>query len=65
MYFVWQNLDWETRQNIAGTGTMMNQPPSPEVEITELLDLSPLAEARPIKDLIDTIGSAPFCFVYE
>ncbi|CAI4217905.1 unnamed protein product [Parascedosporium putredinis] len=49
MYFVWQNLDWETRQNIAGTGTMMNQPPA----------------QRPIKDLIDTLGSAPFCFVYE
>ncbi|PKS10237.1 hypothetical protein jhhlp_001987 [Lomentospora prolificans] len=65
MYFVWQNLDWENRQNIAGTGTMMNQPPSAEVEITELLDLTPLAEPRQIKDLIDTVGSSPFCFVYE
>ncbi|SPO01150.1 related to monophenol monooxygenase (tyrosinase) [Cephalotrichum gorgonifer] len=64
MYFIWQNLDWENRQGIAGTGTMMNQPPSDEVKLDDLLDLSPLAEARPIRDLVDTIGG-PFCFVYE
>lgn len=64
LYFVWQNLDWENRQNIAGTGTMLNQPPSDDVLLTDILDLSPLAEPREVQELLSTTGG-PFCFVYE
>ena len=43
---------------------MMNQPPSEDVLLTDILDLSPLAEAREVQELLDTTGG-PFCFVYE
>ncbi|KAK6825650.1 hypothetical protein PG987_013144 [Apiospora arundinis] len=64
LYFVWQNLDWEKRQGIAGTGTMMNMPASRNVTLDDTLDFSPMNPKRAVKELIDTI-SGPFCYVYE
>ncbi|KAL0935952.1 tyrosinase central domain-containing protein [Colletotrichum truncatum] len=65
MYFVWQNLDWENRQGIFGTGTMKNVPPSPDMTLDDVLDISPINLPRQLRELIDTLGGDPFCFVYE
>ncbi|KAL0930469.1 tyrosinase central domain-containing protein [Colletotrichum truncatum] len=65
LYFVWQNLDWENRQGIFGTGTMNNFPPSRDMTLDDVMDISPLNVPRPLQELIDTIGGSPFCFVYE
>ncbi|KAI1842959.1 hypothetical protein JX266_010812 [Neoarthrinium moseri] len=64
MYFVWQNLDWAKRQNVAGTITMNNQPPSRNGTLDDTLDFSPLNPEKKLRDLMDTIAG-PFCYVYE
>jgi len=65
LYFIWQNLDWENRQNIFGTATMNNQPPSAEQTLDDILDLSPISAPRTLGELLNTVGETPFCFVYE
>ncbi|KAI4870243.1 Di-copper centre-containing protein [Hypoxylon rubiginosum] len=65
MYFIWQNLDWEQRQTMAGTITMMNMPASRNGTLEDVLDISPVGEAHTYRELLDTVGGSPFCFVYE
>ncbi|ROT37760.1 Di-copper centre-containing protein [Sodiomyces alkalinus F11] len=65
LYFIWQNLDWENRQNISGTATMYNRPPSDEQSLDDVMDITPLEEARTFRKLMDTIGETPFCFLYD
>ncbi|RYP10781.1 hypothetical protein DL765_007992 [Monosporascus sp. GIB2] len=65
MYFVWQNIDWEHRQNIAGTITMNNRPPSRNGTLDDVMDMAPLGGAYTLGEMLDTIGGSPFCFVYE
>ncbi|KAI3548064.1 tyrosinase central domain-containing protein [Colletotrichum filicis] len=67
VYWIWQMLDWENRQDIFGTVTMQNIPPSRNGTLDDLVDLRPLAEPRKLRDLMSTIGigGSPFCYVYE
>ncbi|KAI8624806.1 hypothetical protein F5Y19DRAFT_467558 [Xylariaceae sp. FL1651] len=65
MYFIWQNLDWDNRQTMAGTITMMNQPPSRNGTLDDTLDISPVGSSYKFRQLLDTVGGSPFCFVYE
>ncbi|KAI0601422.1 hypothetical protein F4775DRAFT_606532 [Biscogniauxia sp. FL1348] len=65
MYFIWQNLDWENRQNMAGTITMMNRPASRNGTLDDILDISPVGGSFTYGQLLDTVGGSPFCFVYE
>ena len=52
-------------QDVAGTITMMNRPPSRNGTLEDVLDLSPVGEAHTLGEMIDTVGGSPFCFVYE
>ncbi|KAI0422892.1 hypothetical protein F5X98DRAFT_105614 [Xylaria grammica] len=65
MYFIFQNLDWSKRQTMAGTITMMNQPPSRNGTLDDILDISPVGGSFKYRQLLDTVGGSPFCFVYE
>ncbi|KAI0533821.1 hypothetical protein GGR58DRAFT_94654 [Xylaria digitata] len=65
MYFIFQNLDWVNRQTMAGTITMMNQPPSRNGTLDDVLDISPVGGSFKYRQLLDTVGGSPFCFVYE
>ncbi|KAI1657703.1 Di-copper centre-containing protein [Daldinia decipiens] len=65
MYFIWQNLDWENRQTMAGTITMMNMPASRNGTLDDVLDVSPVGGSFKYRELLDTVGASPFCFVYE
>ncbi|KAI1209703.1 Di-copper centre-containing protein [Annulohypoxylon truncatum] len=65
MYFIWQNLDWEQRQTMAGTITMMNRPESRNGTLEDILDITPVGETYTYRELLDTVGASPFCFVYE
>lgn len=44
---------------------MNNFPPSRDMTLDDVMDISPLNGPRPLRELIDTIGGSPFCFVYE
>uniref|UniRef100_L2G955 Tyrosinase central domain-containing protein n=1 Tax=Colletotrichum fructicola (strain Nara gc5) TaxID=1213859 RepID=L2G955_COLFN len=63
VYWLWQNLDWENRQTIFGTGTMENSPPSPVVQLDDLLDLGPLNDEISLSNAMDTMAG-PFCYIY-
>ncbi|KAI0096307.1 Di-copper centre-containing protein [Hypoxylon sp. NC0597] len=65
MYFIWQNLDWEQRQTMAGTITMMNMPASRNGTLDDVLDIRPVGGSFTYRELLDTVGASPFCFVYE
>ncbi|KAI6086654.1 Di-copper centre-containing protein [Hypoxylon rubiginosum] len=65
MYFIWQNLDWEQRQTMAGTITMMNMPASRNGTLDDVLDIRPVGGTHTYRELLDTVGGSPFCFVYE
>ncbi|KAI1463145.1 Di-copper centre-containing protein [Daldinia caldariorum] len=65
MYFIWQNLDWKNRQTMAGTITMMNMPASRNGTLDDILDINPVGGTYNYRQLLDTVGGSPFCFVYE
>jgi tyrosinase len=66
-WWMWQMLDRETRtgeEGISGTGTFLNQPPSPDTTLDTIIDLGYTA-GPPIKmrDLMSTTGG-PMCYIY-
>ncbi|KAI1366276.1 hypothetical protein F5Y08DRAFT_351744 [Xylaria arbuscula] len=66
MYWIWQQLDWANRQTMFGTITMMNQPPSRNGTLDDVVDINPvLEETFTYRQLLDTVGGTPFCFVYQ
>lgn len=54
-----------SEQTMAGTITMMNQPPSRNGTLDDDLDITPVGEVYKYRQLLDTVGGSPFCFVYE
>lgn len=65
LHFIWQNLDWDRRQTISGTGTMFNSPPSPVSKLTDNMGFEPLNRNVTIGQTMDTVGGTPLCYVYE
>ncbi|KZL63894.1 tyrosinase central domain-containing protein [Colletotrichum incanum] len=63
VYWIWQNLDWANRQTIFGTNTTMNQPPSPEVKLDDVMTFGPLGAGITLRQAMDTVNG-PFCYVY-
>lgn len=66
IWALWQRKDPATRQYaITGTGTSFNYPPSPDVKLSDKIDLGKLSPGgpRPIKYFMDTKGR-PFCYEY-
>lgn len=66
IWALWQQKDLASRQYaITGTGTFFNYPPSPDVKITDKIDLGKLSPGgpSPIKDFMDT-KRGPFCYEY-
>lgn len=38
--------------------------PTPNVTVNDWIDISPLAPPVQIKDLMNTVGGSPLCYVY-
>ncbi|GAB1316771.1 Tyrosinase copper-binding domain-containing protein [Madurella fahalii] len=64
VYWIWQMLDFENRQNVHGTGTYLNIPPSPNVTVEDTIDVLPHAPPEKIKNLMNSVGGTPLCYVY-
>lgn len=64
VYWIWQMLDLDDRRDVHGTGTVFNIPPSPNVTVEDTIDILPHAGPKKIKDLMNSVGGTPFCYVY-
>ncbi|KAK5659246.1 hypothetical protein OQA88_1338 [Cercophora sp. LCS_1] len=64
VYWIWQMLDFANRQAVFGTQTFLDSPPSPDVTLDDVIDISPLAPPVKVRDLLDTVGGSPLCYVY-
>ncbi|KAI0880505.1 Di-copper centre-containing protein [Annulohypoxylon maeteangense] len=65
VWWTWQSLDYENRRDaISGTGTFLNNPPSPNTILDDIVDLS-YAGGYPItmRELM-SINDGPFCYTY-
>jgi tyrosinase len=49
---------------VLGTQTFLDFPPSPNVTVDDIIDISPLAPPIRLGDLMNTVGGSPFCYVY-
>ncbi|KAK5659981.1 hypothetical protein OQA88_13447 [Cercophora sp. LCS_1] len=64
VYWMWQVLHPAEANKVNGTITFRNNPPSREGTVDDLLEVGRLGEAVTIKDVLDTLGGTPFCYVY-
>lgn len=66
-WWIWQLLDTKTRtgeKGIAGTGTFLNTPPSPDTTLDTPIDLGYAAgPAVTMRDLMSTTDG-PLCYIY-
>lgn len=66
VWWIWQNQDLKARERaIAGTLTFLNQPPSREGRLDDVLELGYVGPPNTtVNDAMSTVGG-PFCYVYE
>ncbi|TKA75529.1 hypothetical protein B0A55_03540 [Friedmanniomyces simplex] len=63
-WWIWQNQDLKNRQNaIAGTITILNEPPSRNGTLQDMLNLGFLAPEITMASAMSTLGGE-FCYVY-
>ncbi|KAI1371304.1 Di-copper centre-containing protein [Hypoxylon crocopeplum] len=65
VWWTWQTLDYGNRHDaISGTGTFLNNPPSPNTTLDDIVDLG-YAGGGPItmRELM-SINDGPFCYTY-
>lgn len=64
LWTIWQAADPKNRQDaLAGTGTFLNFPPSPNVTLGDYIDVGVNGGPVQIRSLMSTV-SGPFCYVY-
>ena len=64
IYWIWQILHPLEANKIAGTLTLQNKPPSRDATIDDLLDLGVNAKTLKIRDMLNTLGGTPLCYIY-
>ncbi|KAK3985097.1 Grixazone synthase [Cladorrhinum sp. PSN332] len=64
VWWIWQYLDFENRQGVYATRTWMNIPPSTNATVEDYIEIEPHAPARKVKDLMNTVGGTPLCYIY-
>jgi tyrosinase len=50
---------------VTGTLTLTNKPPTRNATVDEPLVLGVNGETRKIRDMFDTLGDTPLCYVYQ
>ncbi|KAM7187605.1 hypothetical protein V8F33_011161 [Rhypophila sp. PSN 637] len=64
LYWIWQALDFPNRQNVHGSNVFMDIFPSANTTLDDIIDISPLAPPVKIRDMMNTLGGTPLCYVY-
>ena len=64
VYWIWQNLHLDQAEEIAGTITMFDNPPSRDAVVEDELDMKNLEDKIRIKDALSTMRGK-FCYIYE
>lgn len=67
IWWLWQIQDFGARVNqVAGTFTAHNVPPSPELTLNDIVELGVIdgGKGLKIRDAVDTLGG-PFCYIYQ
>lgn len=64
IYWIWQMLDFNNRKGVHGSNVFIDIFPSANTTVEDIIDISPLAPPVKIKDLMNTLGGSPLCYVY-
>ncbi|KAK3984547.1 Grixazone synthase [Cladorrhinum sp. PSN332] len=64
VWWVWQHLDFETRRGVWATRTWFNIPPTDNATVEDYLEIEPHAPPRKIRELMNSVGGSPLCYVY-
>lgn len=64
VYWIWQALHPSLANTIAGTLTILNTPPSRDTSVEDMIDLGVNSAPVAIKNVLDTIGGDPMCYIY-
>jgi tyrosinase len=66
VYWIWQMMDFQNRQGVHGTNTMLNLFPSANTTVEDTVDVGHLAGPIKIKNLMSTTGAggSPLCYIY-
>lgn len=65
VYWMWQALHPHLANTINGTQTIRNVPPSDNATVDDPLNVGVLGEHLPIKNMFNTLGNTPLCYIYE
>ncbi|KAK4209636.1 tyrosinase-like protein [Rhypophila decipiens] len=63
VFWIWQMLDFQNRQKVADTNTLMNTPPSANTTVEDWLEVDPLNARVQIKEMMNTVGGK-LCYIY-
>lgn len=64
-WWLWQALHPNQAQTIAGTITIFDKPPSRNATLDDALSFETVGvPSRPIRDLLNTLGDSPLCYIY-
>lgn len=64
VYWIWQMLDFRNRQGVAFTNAFLDFFPAPNTTVEDPIEIAPLAPTVKIKDVMNTVGGSPLCYVY-
>ncbi|KAI4616681.1 hypothetical protein J4E80_005956 [Alternaria sp. BMP 0032] len=64
IYWIWQTLHPREANEVTGTLTLSNKPPTRNATIDEPLVLGVNGKTVKIRDVLNTLGGSPLCYIY-
>jgi tyrosinase len=63
-WWLWQAFHPDQAFTVGGTITLLNNPPSRNTSVDDILFLGVNAPPAQIRDVLDTLGDTPLCYIY-
>jgi tyrosinase len=64
VWWLWQALHLNQASTVAGTITLFNNPPSRNTTLDDALNMGVNAPTVAIRDVLNTLGGTPLCYIY-